>query len=55
MAKKKLTSNDYWAQYIVRTSSAGKDYMYALVRRKYSDDDIEAEYLNQTLNQLVRN
>lgn len=43
MAKKSLTSNDYWAQYIVRTFSDGKDYMYALVRRKYSEDDIESK------------
>ena len=43
MVKKELTSNDYWAQYIVRTSSAGQGYMYALVRRKYSVDDIEAK------------
>ena len=43
MAKKELTSNDYWAQYIVRTTSEGKDYMYALVRRRYSEDDIEAK------------
>mgnify|MGYP003648408654 FL=1 len=49
MAKKKLQPTDYWAQYIVRTQSNGKDYIYALVRRKYSDDDIEpkgpGEYL----------
>ena len=41
MAKKELGPNDYWAQYIVRTHSAGKDYLYALVRRRYSEEDVE--------------
>ena len=49
MAKKKLASNDYWAQQIIRAQQGGKDYIFALVRRKYSDDDIEpvgpGEYL----------
>jgi len=49
MTKRKLQPNDYWAQYIVRTQTDGKDYIYALVRRKYADDDIEpkgpGEYL----------
>ena len=43
MAKKELGPNDYWAQYIVRTHSAGKDYLYALVRRRYSEEDVERE------------
>ena len=43
MAKKELGPNDYWAQYIVRTHSAGKDYLYALVRRRYSEDDVERD------------
>ena len=43
MAKKELGPDDYWAQYIVRTHSAGKDYLYALVRRRYSEDDVERD------------
>jgi len=43
MAKKELGPKDYWAQYIVRTHSAGKDYLYALVRRRYSEEDVERE------------
>ena len=39
MAKKKLASEDYWAQQIIRAQSGGKDYIFALVRRKYSDDE----------------
>jgi len=49
MAKKKLTENDYWAQHIIRAQQDGKDYIFALVRRKYDEDDIETtgpgEYL----------
>ena len=41
MAKKKLSSDDYWAQQIIRAQQGGKDYIYALVRRRYSEDDIE--------------
>ena len=41
MPKKELKPEDYWAQYIVRTKSDGKEYIYALVRRRYSDDDID--------------
>ena len=43
MAKKELGPESYWAQYIVRTHSAGKDYLYALVRRRYSEEDIERD------------
>ena len=43
MAKKELGPEDWWAQYIVRTRSGGKDYLYALVRRRYSEDDIERD------------
>ena len=43
MAKKELGPEDWWAQYIVRTRSGGKDYLYALVRRRYSEDDVEAD------------
>ena len=43
MAKKELGPESYWAQYIVRTHSAGKDYLYALVRRRYSEDDVERD------------
>lgn len=49
MAKKKLLPTDYWAQYIVRAQSNGKDYIYALVRRRYSDDDIEPKGPGQYL------
>ena len=49
MPKKQLKPEDYWAQYIVRTQSGGKEYVYALVRRRYSEEDIEpkgpGEYL----------
>jgi len=41
MAKKKLNDNDFWAQQIYRTQQNGKDFIYALVRRRYSVDDIE--------------
>ena len=43
MPKKELKPEDYWAQYIVRTRSESKEYLYALVRRRYSEDDIEAK------------
>ena len=43
MPKKQLKPEDHWAQYIVRTQSGGKEYVYALVRRRYSDDDIESK------------
>ena len=49
MAKKKLTEDNYWAQHIIRAQQDGKDYIFALVRRKYADNDIETvghgEYL----------
>ena len=41
MVKKKLGQDDFWAQQIIRAQSGGKDYIFALVRRKYSEDDIE--------------
>lgn len=42
MAKKKLTDKDFWAQQIYRTQQNGKDFVYALVRRRYSEEDIES-------------
>lgn len=42
MAKKKLTEKDYWAQQIIRAQQDGKDYLFALVRRRYAEDDIES-------------
>jgi len=49
MGKKKLTEKDYWAQHIIRAQQDGKDYIFALVRRQYADNDIETvgpgEYL----------
>ena len=42
MAKKKLTEKDFWAQHIIRAQQDGEDCIFALVRRKYSDDDIES-------------
>lgn len=42
MGKKKLTESDYWAQHIIRAQQDGKDYIFALVRRKYDEDDIES-------------
>lgn len=41
MGKKKLTEENFWAQHIIRAQQDGKDYLFALVRRKYADDDIE--------------
>lgn len=42
MAKKKLTEDDFWAQQIIRAQQDGKDCIFALVRRRYSEDDIES-------------
>ncbi len=41
MGKKKLTEQDFWAQKIVKVEQNGKEYIFALVRRRYSKDDIE--------------
>jgi hypothetical protein len=41
MGKKKLTEKDWWAQQLVRIEQNGKEYIFALVRRRYSRDDIE--------------
>jgi hypothetical protein len=41
MGKKKLTEKDWWAQQIVKVEQDGKEYLFALVRRRYSKDDIE--------------
>lgn len=41
MGKKKLTEDNFWAQTIIRAQQDGEDYIFALVRRKYADDDIE--------------
>jgi len=43
MAKKKLTEKDWWAVNIVRAQQDGKDCIFASVRRKYGDDDIETK------------
>ena len=43
MAKKKLTDKDWWALNIVRAQQNGKDWIFASVRRKYSEDDIETK------------
>lgn len=43
MAKKQLTEKNFWALNIVRAQQNGKDYVFASVRRKYSDDDIETK------------
>ena len=49
MVKKKLTEDNFWAQHVIRAQQDGKDYIFALVRRKYSETDIETtgpgEYL----------
>jgi hypothetical protein len=49
MGKKKLTEDNFWAQHIIRAQQDGEDCIFALVRRKYADDDIEStgpgEYL----------
>ena len=39
--KKELSFNDYWGQQIFRLTKGNKDYLWALVRRKYGEDDIE--------------
>jgi hypothetical protein len=41
MGKKKLTEKDWWAQQIVRIEQNDKEFLFALVRRRYSSDDIE--------------
>ena len=43
MAKKKLTEKDYWALNIVRAQQNGKDCIFASVRRRFSEDDIETK------------
>ena len=43
MAKKKLTDKDWWALNIVRAQQDGKDCIFASVRRRYSEDDIETK------------
>lgn len=43
MAKKKLTEDNFWALNIVRAQQNGKDCIFASVRRKYADDDIETK------------
>lgn len=43
MAKKKLTDKDWWALHVIRAQQDGKDYIFASVRRRYSDDDIETK------------
>ena len=43
MAKKKLTPDNFWALNIVRAQQDGKDCIFASVRRKYADDDIETK------------
>jgi len=43
MVKKELGPEDWWAQYIVRTESGGKEKIYALARRRYAPDDIETK------------
>ena len=46
MAKKKLSSDDYWAQQIIRAQQGGKDYIFALVRRKYDEDETAPQVSN---------
>jgi len=43
MAKKKLTEKDFWALNVVRAQQDGKDFLFASVRRKYAEDDIETK------------
>lgn len=43
MAKKELTEKDFWAQQVIRVQQDGKDCIFALVRRRYSDTDIETK------------
>ena len=42
VAKKKLSEKDFWAQQVIRAQQDGKDCIFALVRRRYSEDDIES-------------
>ena len=41
MAKKKFDFDEWWGQQIFRARSDGKDYLWALIRRKYGTNDIE--------------
>ena len=43
MAKKKLTDKDWWALNVVRAQQDDKDCIFASVRRKYAEDDIETK------------
>lgn len=43
MAKKKLEPEDYWASKVFRTKSNGTEYLFARVRRRYSENDIETK------------
>lgn len=43
MAKKKLTDKDWWALNIVRAQQDGKDCIFASVRRRYAENDIETK------------
>ena len=43
MAKKKLGPNDFWASKVYRTKSNGKEYLFARVRRRYSESDVETK------------
>jgi len=55
LAKKKLTDKDWWALKSVRAQQEGKDCIFASVRRRYADDDIETkgagEYLGLSRKQ----
>jgi len=43
MAKKKLGVDDFWASKVWRTKSNGVEYIFARVRRRYSENDIETK------------
>ena len=49
MVKKELTPSDWWAQNIWRTQSGGKEKIFALVRRKYGESDVETKGPGQYL------
>lgn len=43
MGKRKLEPEDYWASKVWRTKSNGTEYLFARVRRRYSENDIETK------------
>ncbi len=49
MAKKKFNFNEYWGQQLFKVKQGNKDYIWALVRRKYGEDDIERKGMGKNI------